>query len=145
MKISELDTLVKAGKIRSYKVSAGKTGENAPNQKKTGNTSISEPIGLAHIKWVLQKRGIIFHEEHRFLTKRRFRFDVALLQYRIGIEYEGLVSTGKKGGHQTKKGYTDNCVKYNLAAIDGWRMLRYTSLNYKYFETDLVNFLMNVK
>ena len=63
----------------------------------------------------------------------------------FSVEYEGLVATGKKGGHQTKTHYTNNCTKYNLAAIDGWKVLRYTFKNYHDFNKDLVELLFKIK
>lgn len=36
-----------------------------------------------------------------------------------------------KSGHTTLNGYTKDTDKYNLATIDGWRLLRFTIKNYK--------------
>ena len=35
-------------------------------------------------------------------------------------------NAGHIGGHRSPKGYAANCEKYNLAAVQGWRVLRYT-------------------
>ena len=121
------------------------SGKGNKAKTSTGNALKSEPLGIQHIKQVLKGKGISFETEYKFLTFRRFRFDIAILSYRIAIEYEGMVKTGERGGHQMIHHYTKNCTKYNLAAIDGWTMLRYTGLNYKEFEQNLVDFLMNVK
>lgn len=137
MNIAHLEQLQKTGKIRGY---------NIVNEKQVTAIPKSKPVeaeGLAHIKWVLQKRGIIFVEEHRFHTQRKFRFDIALLQFKIAAEYEGIYS--KKSRHTTQKGYTRDTVKYNVAAIEGWKVLRYTSGTYKDFENDLVEILLNLK
>lgn len=89
------------------------------------------------IEEVLKRRNIDFVKEHRFMGKRRrFRFDYAILDKKIAIEYEGLDTVSKSGkpiksGHTTKVGYTSDCTKYNLAAINGWKVLRFTALNYK--------------
>lgn len=76
--------------------------------------------------------------EHRF-SDRKFKFDFAVIpgmyRIKIAIEYEGLMS--EKSGHTTVTGYTSNCDKYNLACILGWKVLRYTALNYKNLECDL--------
>ena len=82
---------------------------------------------------VLARYG--FTEEYRFDKARRFKFDWANKEKMIAIEYEGLMS--EKSGHTTVKGYTSNCDKYNLATILGWRVLRYTALNFKQLEIDL--------
>lgn len=122
-----------------------KSGEKGKEAAKTLLSAQKKPEGLQRILQVLKNRGISYVTEHRFLKSRMFRFDVAVPQFNLYIEYEGLVATGKKGGHQTRKGYTDNCSKYNLAAVNGWTGLRYTALNYKYFESDLIEFLTNYK
>lgn len=93
--------------------------------------------GKLYIEEVLQSRNISYVKEHQFMGKRRrFRFDYAILDKKIAIEFEGLESVDVKGkkipsGHTTKVGYTSNCTKYNLAAINGWKVLRFTALNYK--------------
>jgi very-short-patch-repair endonuclease len=66
-------------------------------------------------------------QEYRFCNERRFKADYANLQYRILVEYEGLFS--HKSRHTTIKGFTNDCTKYNLAQIKGFRVLRYTAVN----------------
>lgn len=73
--------------------------------------------------------------EHRFDKKRRFRFDWAIPTLMIAIEYEGIFSD--KSRHLTVSGYSRDCIKYNLAILRGWRVLRYTSDNYKNLSEDL--------
>jgi len=130
---ADIDKLLAAGKIRGYKA-IGKptaTKEKAP----------PSPIGLQSIISVLDTASIDYTTEFRFAPPRRFKFDIAIVEQKIAVEYEGLVATGKKGGHQTKAGYTSNCEKYNLAARLGWRLLRYTCRNYQDFEPDLLSIL----
>lgn len=78
-------------------------------------------------------------KELKFDEVRRFRFDWAIPELKLAIEYEGLNS--KKSRHTTKKGYTGDCVKYNTAIINGWKVLRYTALNYSDFAQDIKVFL----
>jgi hypothetical protein len=78
---------------------------------------------------------IDFVQELVFSTKRKFRFDIAILHLKIAVEYEGLNSA--KSGHTTITGYTSDCTKYNLAQKEGWKVLRYTMINYKDFPSDL--------
>jgi very-short-patch-repair endonuclease len=73
--------------------------------------------------------GIFVKREHRFDDKRLWRFDFALPDYKIGIEYEGLNS--EKSGHTTLKGYTKDTEKYNQAQALGWKVIRFTCKNYK--------------
>lgn len=102
-----------------------------------------KPRGLNHIETVLKRHKIEFVEEYRF-SQRRFKFDLFCPELNLAIEYEGLgVGKDKKqmGGHQSMKGFTSNCEKYNLACIMGHRLLRYTALNYKDFENDLIQII----
>lgn len=100
----------------------------------------------AHLRRDMQAYGIRspeLVEEHQFHEERRFRFDFAIPTLRIGIEVEGGVDAnpsdridaaggmlfkreGKKSRHTTSEGYERDCVKYNLAQINGWWVLRFT-------------------
>ena len=99
----------------------------------------AKPVGLQHIEIVLMEKGIKFVSEHQFLKDRKFRFDLAIPEKKIAIEYEGLEGkkTGSKSGHTTKVGYTKDCTKYNLAQIHVWKVLRYTALNYQDFTKEI--------
>jgi predicted RNA-binding Zn-ribbon protein involved in translation (DUF1610 family) len=83
---------------------------------------------------------------------RAWRFDVYWLANRVAVELEGGAQTtpvkcpkcgymvkwrnkftkklqqvyAAMGGHLRGEGYRDNCMKYNAAAVLGWRVLRYT-------------------
>jgi len=95
-----------------------------------------EPAGLSEIKSILIKNSVRFELEYRFHDKRLFRFDVYLPDYKIGIEYEGLVSD--VSGHLTYEGYSKDCTKYNMAWLDNKiPVLRYTAFNFNEFEQDI--------
>ncbi len=65
--------------------------------------------------------------ELMFAPPRRWRFDFAYLPARVAIEIEGVVwFGGAKSRHQTARGVTNDCEKYNAAIELGWRVLRYT-------------------
>ena len=85
----------------------------------------------------LKKKGVIedFTLEKRFDKIRRFRFDYAIEEKKIAIEYEGVFST--KSRHTGKMGYSKDCEKYNLAILNGWKVLRYTAVNFGNLEKDL--------
>jgi len=55
---------------------------------------------------------------------RRWRFDFAYSNLKIGIECEG--GTWVKSRHTSGEGYRKDCEKYNHAAILGWTVLRFT-------------------
>lgn len=73
--------------------------------------------------------------EFKGITGRRFKFDWAVPEINLAIEYEGLMSF--KSRHTTVTGYTNDTTKYNLAQLQGWRVLRYTQLNYGQIVDDL--------
>lgn len=87
------------------------------------------------LKYWCEEKGIEFQKEYRFSKKRKFRFDFAIKDHKIGIEYDGLNSN--KSGHTTLTGFTSDTEKINLAISDGWRVLRYTVLNYHNVLNDL--------
>ncbi|OCB77982.1 hypothetical protein [Flavobacterium crassostreae] len=89
----------------------------------------------------LKQQGIItgFVTEHKFDAVRNYRFDWALLDLKLGIEYEGIFS--KKSRHTTPVGFSEDCNKYNLAIQNNWRVLRYTALNYQNLENDLLKII----
>lgn len=110
-------------------------------KKRIVNTSSTEKN---FIEFVLMAEKIQYIKEHRFDEQRRFKFDFAILDKKIAIEYEGLVfksnqekGTGKSG-HTTVTGFSSNCTKYNIATVQGWRILRYTTLNFKEFANDIL-------
>lgn len=64
-----------------------------------------------------------FTREYRFHPTRRWRFDFAWPDVKIACEVEGLHPG--RGRHQTIKGYTADCEKYNEAQLLGWRVYRF--------------------
>ncbi len=80
-----------------------------------------------------------FVTEHKFDSVRRFQFDWAIIDLKIAIEYEGIIS--EKSRHTSMDGFSNDCVKYNLAIANGWKVLRYTAINCKDLETDLLKIL----
>lgn len=135
---SDIDKLLAAGKIRAYKDNTLPVQKAANSGRKSQKALESSPLAVQYIENLLLSAGIEYVKEHRFHATRKFRFDIAIPSKMIAIEYEGLVATGKKGGHQTKTGYTSNCTKYNLAASMGWKVYRYTAKNYKEFNLNLI-------
>mgnify|MGYP003592204830 CR=1 FL=1 len=107
-----------------------------PSEPKNG-VKIPKSIGKykLHIIQVLKDSGLKFEEEYEFSPDRKFRFDWALPDLMIAIEYEGIFS--EKSGHTTLDGYQKDVVKYNLATKLGWKLLRYTADNYLELENDL--------
>jgi hypothetical protein len=71
-----------------------------------------------------------YYKEFKFLGDRKFRFDFVflLLQSKIkgvAIEFEGGVWSS--GRHIRPLGFIRDCEKYNLASLNGYIVLRFTS------------------
>lgn len=63
--------------------------------------------------------------EYLFNTPHsKHAIDFAWPKERIAVECEGGVFTN--GRHTRGAGYTEDCRKYNLLTLQGWRLLRYT-------------------
>lgn len=91
------------------------------------------------IRIMLQLAKIPFLEEYQFHKPRKWRFDFAIPADKVAIEYEGIHSA--KSRHTTKSGFTGDTEKYNAAAADGWKVLRYTSGTYKRVIDDIQKIL----
>lgn len=85
-------------------------------------------------KWCGEK-GYELKQEIMFHPTRKWRFDWVVENLKIAVEFEGIIS--EKSRHTTIKGYTGDTEKYSQAAILGWKVLRYTALNYKELINDL--------
>ena len=88
---------------------------------------------------VLKHGGYNYVKELKFHPKRKWRFDFAIESLRIAIEYEGIMS--EKSRHTTITGMSADCDKYNAAQLLGWKVLRFTAINYK----NLASILMEYK
>ena len=66
-----------------------------------------------------------WEEEYVFFDGRRFRFDFAWPPFLIAVEIEG--GTYSMGRHTRGSGFAKDCEKYNLAALDGWSVYRFTT------------------
>ena len=66
-----------------------------------------------------------WEREYRFHPVRKWRFDFAFVEQKIGIEVEGLAKPGKKSRHTEIAGYREDCRKYNEAIRLGWKLLRF--------------------
>ena len=138
--LQHIERLKEAGRIKGYKMVSGEP----IREKKSTKMKLPKPTpeGLLFIINTLLYKNIPFVREYQFAKHRRFRFDVAIYEKKIYIEYEGLVKANQNvSGHQSLEGYTSNTEKYNLATSMGWKGLRYTSRNYKDFSKDLEKIL----
>jgi hypothetical protein len=60
--------------------------------------------------------------------ERHWRFDYAVPENRIGIEYEGIM--GGNSRHTSTDGYRGDCWKYNVAIALGWKVFRFTAKDF---------------
>lgn len=127
-----IQKLQSEGKIEGFKVIGGKNAAKVSKAKKT-------PDGVQFIISVLEANKVPYIQEYQFAPPRKFRFDFAIPDLKIAAEYEGIFS--KKSRHTTQSGYSKDCEKYNLAATNGWRVLRYTAKTVKSFEQDLITII----
>ncbi len=63
--------------------------------------------------------------EFVFCPGRKFRADFAFIPQKLLIEVEG--GTWSNGRHNRGGGFGSDCLKYNLAAMLGYRLLRFTT------------------
>jgi len=106
-----------------------------PEPEKKKKVPKVEAKNLTEMKQSLHIHGIPYETEHRFYEYRKFRFDIAIMEGKIAIEYEGIFS--EKSRHTNVNGYSVDAEKYNLAQSMGWRVYRYTAKNYKNMIEDL--------
>jgi hypothetical protein len=109
-----------------------------PAKKKQSNKCITQMKLLLDIEGIKYKTEVMFH------PTRKWRFDIAILDNKIAIEFEGGVFGGGKSRHTTGKGFTEDAEKYREAAKLGWVVLRYTSKGYSQMIED-VKHLLNQK
>lgn len=81
------------------------------------------------LKYWCEEKGYELKKELQFAKPRKFRFDFAIPELMIAIEYDGLNS--EKSGHTTLVGFTSDTEKINLAISLGWKVLRFTCINYQ--------------
>lgn len=67
--------------------------------------------------------------EYKFLTTRKFKFDLAIVNKKIAIEFDGGIFTF--GRHVRGSAFAKDAEKSNLAILNGWRLLRYTTADTK--------------
>lgn len=135
--LKDIEQLQASNKIQGFSQKSGKNipkdkSKNIPAAKKVSKTKAW--IELHLVAWCgANSQDLLV--EYRFHPERKWRFDWALPELKIAIEYEGIFS--EKSRHTSVKGFTGDVDKYNAAQALGWRVFRYTAKNYKQVLTDL--------
>ena len=70
----------------------------------------------------LADEGIRYVREYQF-CQRKWRADFAFPEHKLLVEIEGGVWT--RGRHVRGQGFVNDCEKYNMATLLGWRVLRF--------------------
>lgn len=115
--------------------------DNPPVKKKKTKEKPDYDLYVRRVSKIL---NIELAKEHKFHATRQWRFDFALPCCKLVIEVEGGGFIG--GRHTRGAGFAKDMEKYNTAAIDGWRILRFipsqlTSKQSEYFLTILREYL----
>jgi hypothetical protein len=88
---------------------------------------------IEQLKLCLRGLGMEFKEELVFHPVRKWRFDLAVPELKLAIEYQGHGQTGRKkhvGGHASVTGLAGDCEKDFAANVLGWRVLKFTALHF---------------
>lgn len=115
--------------------------KSAKKRKSSGKSPNKDSRYVGVIFDFLQQQGYNPVREYRFIEKKQNRFDIALPEQKIAIEWEGGIFS--HGRHTRGVGYAKDCDKYNSAVLLGWRLLRFTSLSVR--EGWLDNILSMIK
>lgn len=128
MKLSELK-LSKVASINQRAFEDLAKPVKKKGQQLPGQMCVQAQWMWGQLAWWSLDRKIEVVKEHRFHPERKWRFDFAVPEKKIAIEYEGLNS--ERSGHTTLTGYTKDTEKYNAAQALGWKVIRFTVKNYK--------------
>jgi hypothetical protein len=88
---------------------------------------------LAILKTIFGEERVV--TEHVFHPTRKWRFDYAIPEIKLAVEYNGhggFVGRAGASGHSSIKGITNDAEKMNSAIACGWRVLAFTALHFKY-------------
>lgn len=83
---------------------------------------------LATMQRVFGAENVV--KEHKFHPVRRWRFDYAVPEIKLAVEYDGVSNYGHAGRHSSLVGMTGDNEKFNTANLMGWTVLRFTKMNF---------------
>jgi very-short-patch-repair endonuclease len=85
--------------------------------------------------WCLEN-NLILEKQYKFAAGRKYKSDFAIESLKVLIEFEGGIFMDK-AGHNSAMGIQRDIEKYKLAEELGYKVRRYTALNYKEVLQDL--------
>ena len=90
-------------------------------------TKKPKAISVGEATFALQCKALKLTPEtqFKFCETRRWKSDFAFPAQKLLIEIEGGI--WQKSRHTTGTGFTNDCEKYNEAALLGYRVLRFTT------------------
>lgn len=78
---------------------------------------------------LLAKFKLNYVKEYKFYPNRKWRLDYFLPDKLTGIEIEG--STFSNGRHTRGIGYGNDCKKYNMVSLLGFKLIRFTTDDFR--------------
>ncbi len=131
--IAHLETLEKEGKIRGFvapvkKKRTHEIGGRIVTKIYLTDSKEKNSILINLFEWS-QQRGYKLYEEYYFTLENRYRFDYAIPEIKICVEYEGGIFQ-KKSGHKSAAGVMRDIKKYGMAQDLGWKVIRLHVNNY---------------
>ena len=85
-------------------------------QKSSGEDAMAQQLTIYKIP---------FEREYKFYPGRNWKFDFIITGTKIAIEIEGSIWVG--GGHSRGSAIERDQEKFNHAAIENWRVLRFST------------------
>lgn len=84
-------------------------------------------LGEDTFAWHCKLHNLTPEREYRFHPKRRWRFDFAWPDPKIMLAVEIHGGTWSQGRHTRGKGFAEDCLKMNTAALMGWTVMVFSS------------------
>lgn len=138
--LNDLDKKKADGKIIDFKMTTEKFVVPAIGGRKIGKHFKRKSAGLDFIAKNLffwcQAKGLVLEEEYRFDKIRKWRFDFAVPDLMIAVEFNGGVYD-RNGSHTSIEKIKKDNEKLNAASVQGWKVLRFTAVDYKDLLTEL--------
>ena len=141
--MTEAEYLILQRKTKQSSTKVSKDKESAPKRIKTAKKEIYHSTVTKHLISVCKEYGLEYNLEVAFSEIRKWKADLAIPSVSILVESEGIMS--EKSRHTSITGFSNDCEKYNNAGSQNYTILRYTILNFKQFETDLLRFFYHNK
>lgn len=94
--------------------------------KKRIKTKTPKPTSDFFTLLIKSQLGLDVILEHKFHETRRWRFDYAILEYKIAIEKDGGVWMKGGGAHSRPQNILRDMEKLTQASVLGWTVIRRT-------------------